>query len=1056
MYRNFGEHGWRILSAALLAVAIPVAAEAQTGQVTGTITDQNTGGPLGTVQVFLEGTSAGALSSSSGAFSLTDVPPGTYSLVAQRIGYQQAREEGVTVTAGGTTNVNISMAQAVLALQGVVATGLVDPVEGVRAPISVGRVDRDMMPVMVASGDAVESLQGRVAGVRMNRGSGQPGEGVSIMLRSPTTLRGGGSPLIVVDGVVLSGTGVASTVDIEGMDIESVEVIKGAAASSLYGSRAAAGVIAITTRDGSGMAVGDTRFTARTEYGVSQNVRGVNLNNHHAFLMDPTNSFYVDENGNQVSRANRVLPSTQIAVMDKPYPDPLYDNINAITHPGTFLSNNFSIAGNTESTNFMVSLNNLSESGILVGNNGYDRNGFRVNVDHRFMESLSMGVTMYHSRDARDDQSDTGGGGNPFIEALRAPRDVDFSVTDAQGNFLQQPDPNIPFQNPLWTEATRDFSRKGARTLAGVNMSWSPLSWFSASGSAGYDRSEREVREYIPKGTPRNVGQSGTQDGRIEFNNDRLEAWNAEAQATLRRDFGPLNVRTTVRGLMERNLEEARDVQGSNFVLAGVPTIGNIPSNERSGSSSEEEVRATGYLWDTAFDYDGKYIFTVLGRRDGSSLFGPDNRWHNYYRVAGAWRIAEEPWFNVPNLNELKLTAARGTAGGRPSFAWQYETWSLSGGIPTKGTLGNRDLAPEHTTENEFSLSAIVYDRFSVVLTHARQTTEDQLTPMPLPALTGYSTQWVNTGTIEGHSTELEFEAQVIQRPDFSWNSMVVADYSFARITEWDAPCYAQGWRWNCANIPVYGIYSRWLLKDREGLNQHDNGSAVPVADQFQVNDEGFLVWVGEGNNYWEGWDKNLWGTSTEIGGLTYQWGHPFYERTEVGLPHRTMLGTSNPTSFGWINNVRLGQLSLHAAMHAAIGGDANNRSHQFMYDTDIATAPRMDQAGKPEGLKKPIQYFRSAMGGDATYTIEDASYLKLRTLSANYLLNQNQIQGWGLGATGLESVSLGLVVRNVFTLSNYDGFDPENALNLNNRSNADGGGYPPTRNLTAEVTVTF
>src|SRR5690606_9204461 len=150
-------------------------------------------------------------------------------------------------------------------------------------------------------------------------------------------------------------------------------------------------------------------------------------------------------------------------------------------------------------------------------------------------------------------------------------------------------------------------------------------------------------------------------------------------------------------------------------------------------TSSSSEIRSTGYLVDQAFDWDGKYILTVLGRHDGSSLFGEDNRWHSYYRVAGAWRLAEEPWFNLAGVNEFKLKASRGTAGGRPSFANQYETWSVTSTGVTKGTLGNRQLRPEHTTETEVGLEMILFDKVGVELVHARQTTEHQLININLP-----------------------------------------------------------------------------------------------------------------------------------------------------------------------------------------------------------------------------------------------------------------------------------------------------------------------------------
>src|SRR5690606_36956591 len=247
----------------------------------------------------------------------------------------------------GTATIDLSLAPAVLALQEVVATGLIDPVEGLRSPITVGVVTREMMPV-VSSGSAVENLQGRIAGVYVNRGSGQPGEGTNIMLRTPTGVTQAGNPMIVVDGVIL---GEDNTTNIESLDIESMEVIKGAAAASLYGSRAAAGVIAITTGRGQGLEVGQTRFQARTGIGATQALKHDYLAQHHRFLMDPTNSFYVDFDGNPVERNQRVSLAPELAFMDKPYPGPTYNNLDAVAQPGGFQSNSFSITGNSEATN---------------------------------------------------------------------------------------------------------------------------------------------------------------------------------------------------------------------------------------------------------------------------------------------------------------------------------------------------------------------------------------------------------------------------------------------------------------------------------------------------------------------------------------------------------------------------------------------------------------------------------------------------------------------------------------------------------------------------------
>src|SRR5690606_27764315 len=167
--------------------------------------------------------------------------------------------------------------------------------------------------------------------------------------------------------------------------------------------------------------------------------------------------------------------------------------------------------------------------------------------------------------------------------------------------------------------------------------------------------------------------------------------------------------------------------------------------------------------------------------------------------------------------------------------------WDTSGGLPTKGQLGNRNLRPEHTTENEISLNAILFDKYGIELTHAWQKTIDQIVPAPLPGYVGYSSPWVNAGAVAGHSTELSIEANFIQRPNLGWNSVVIADYNYAEILEWPLPCVASlARRYNCAGEPVYGLYGFGLLQSKDQLKDHRGGEAVPYADQYQVNDEGY------------------------------------------------------------------------------------------------------------------------------------------------------------------------------------------------------------------------
>ncbi len=1062
MVRQLLRKGTGVAVAMLLAAAFPVDTHAQNGTISGTVTDQQTGGPLSTVQVYLQGTSRNTLSSATGTFTLSDIPAGTYSIVGQRIGYQEVRQDNIVIAGGQTATVNLVMSPSVLQLQEIVATGLIDPVQGVRSPISVARVDREMMPVAVA-GNAVQNLQGRVAGVQMTRQSGEPGSGTSIMLRTPTSLRGSGAPLVVVDGVILGGvTADANTTSIEGMDIESMEVIRGAAAASLYGSRAAAGVISITTRRGQALQQGQTQFSAHTEFGITEAFKIDNLPSHHHYMMNAAGTSYVNAQGVEVPRDRRAPFSTNEALqfMDKPYPGPVFDNVGSVMKPGNFQAHNFVVSQNTASTNFAASLGRTVEEGAVQENSGYYRNSVRLNLDHRFLNTMNLGMSMSHTRDGRDELEPN----NFFTQVLTAPRDVDLSVKDDAGNYLQQPNPAVVFQNPLWTQATRDGTMNSNRTMLSSNYSWNPFPWLSANALVSYDRREVVTRTYVPKGTPANVGQEGELDGEISFGHTWTDTWNAESQVSLRRDFGQLNTRVTFRGLMERDKTDTGSRSGENFILYGIPNINNTAPENRNSASASREVRATGYLVDTGLDYAGRYTVTILGRRDGSSLFGENARWRNYYRVAGAWRIAEEAWFNVRNVSELKLSYARGTAGGRPAWDSQYETWSLTAGLPTKGQLGNSNLRPEHTTENEVTLNAILFDKYGLTLTHAWQETTDQIVPAPLPGYVGYSSQIVNAGAVAGHTTEFSLEANLIQSPNVGWNSLVIADYSASKITDWPLPCDAsRTWRFDCEGEPVYGIYGFRLLESVKDLQAHRGGDAVPFANQFQVNDEGYLVWVGD-KDYRDGMvngeiQPGTWGTvSPSIGGRSYEWGIPFFEQDETGATKRPSLGEGNAVNLGWVNNLRLGNFNFHAQLHASLGGVANNRAFQDLINNGQRNYPGMDQSGKPDGLKKPIRYYREAVGsGGSTYITEKADYVKLRTLSVGYQLNQSHFERLGVDQLGISSLRLGLTGRNIFTITGYSGFDPEQALNLNNRLNSAGtGNYPATRTWTGDVTLTF
>lgn len=1021
----------------LLAAAMPASAVAQTGTIVGTITAQS-GEPLPDVQVSVRGQRQGTLSQANGRYLLIDVPAGTLTIEALRIGYSSERLE-VTVVAGETVVQDIELSVSVLVLDGLTVVGTIDPIAGNKVPFTIGKISEANLKV-AQTGSAVASLQGKIAGVSISRSSGQPGRGVNVLLRTPTSIQRSNSPMYVVDGVILGG----STIDIEAMDIVSVEVVKGAAAASLYGSRAASGVIMITTNRGLSLDEGTFQIRARTEIGSSQIPRGIPLITRHNFLQTPA-GLWVDENGAEVDRVDRVIDG--FGFIDNDYTNGIHDNLGALFNAGQFMTNTLSVSRNGEAVNFLASFNRYDEAGSLRNNSGYERNSYRLNLDGRITDDLTIGVSAFHSRSHRDDTS-----GDPFADVIRwFEPDIDLSAIDPlTGDFVQQPDINVQVDNPIWRQQSRDNFTSRSRTLASGNLNWRTFDWLSLRADFSYDRNDRNVQVYVPLGTETSSSDDPL-DGQLSKNNFWGTALNGSLSATFRRDIGPLNTRTTVRGIFEREKDESVTVTGSELAVLDLPDLS--VATVKSINSSLQEIRSTGYLADLALDYDGKYIGSLLVRRDGSSLFGVDARWNDYFRGAVAYRMAEEQWWPFEGITEFKVRGSVGTAGGRPNFADQYETWSYSGttGSVTKSTLGNKNLKPEKTREVDIGIDLTYQHKYSLQFSYVESRTEDALMQLPQPAITGYRNQWVNAGVMEGKTYELTIEAQLINTRDLSWSMTFVADQSRSEITSFDRPCFRSSIQFFCAGHSLSDMWGQRFATSLADLP----ASLDDIASQFQVNDEGLLVWVGEGNSWRDGVSGNLWGTTFSREGVTYQWGNRIVVLDDEGNPVIEKIGDSRPDlAYGWLNNVRWKGVDLHLHLQGQMGGNVyNNARQKMMQNSRHADA---DQTGKADDLKKPFGYYNQLYNGNfinPTF-VEPGWFLKVRAVSLSYTLRESLLSSLGLSRLGLNNLSIAFVGRNLFTFTDYKGYDPDIGTVLDRYDSRFT--YPNMRNFSLSFDVNF
>ena len=1083
-----------VLIAAALAPVSLLAQEAAT--VTGRVTNAQ-GQPEAAVLVRIESLNAGASTGADGTYRL--VIPGARVRAGQAVQITASRQglspvsRSVTLSPGASLTQNFQMAAQIILLEDVVVTGTAGAVEARKVPFEVGSVSGADIPVPPTN--AATALQGKVAGVTVVSGSGRPGSAPSILLRGPKSINAAGrsqEPLYIVDGVILG----SSVADIDALDIEEIEVLKGAAAASLYGSRAANGVIQITTRRGSSVPDDQVRYTFRSEYGQS------GLPNTPADLLVETHQYALTADGMFISRAGtpceylacpnfrlagQRAPSPALAnsfntYVSNPWPNGTIDQVDAFFQDGAFTQNYFAAEGRAGATNFHVSFSNLSDEGILPGLEGLTRNNFRVNVDQAIRSNLSVSAGAFYSRSDNDLFPE--GNGNPLFALTRMPAGVNLRAceddlaedctNDPQRLILQPNRENTESSNPLYELFSRQYDTDRGRFMGSANFRYSPVNWFDVDANASYDRLDRQDQDYFPKGY-RTISASPTfNEGYLDRTYLLQEAFNGSVTGTFRFDLADnIHNRTQFRYLYEQTDVDQTFTRGYEFSVGDIPTFNNTnPSNTRA-TNEVTPVRADGYFAITNFDIADRYVIDALVRNDGSSLFGSEERRQWYYRLAGAWLLSEESWFNLPAIDDLKLRYSVGTAGGRPTFAAQYETYSVSGGSIIPITLGNQALKPEYTTEHEAGVDlGFLNNRATLGVTYARSSTEDQILPVPLPSYTGFLTKWQNAGTLESNTWELSLDTRLIQRDNFSWSARVNFDRTRSEITNLNVPEFRYG-------VPGQALTNVFFARPGEelgtfyGFQFAESCSDLPSdiqgqCDQFRVNDDGFLVWTGGdeiGAGRWgEFAPASIQQAGAQLAGLN--WGHPFgavCQDRSLGTTLYCPLGRTLPDhSIGFSSTISFGGLSLYGLVDAVQGFEVYNQPLQWAVFRN--TAGLLDQTGKSEELQKPLSYYGALYGASglrpSSAFVEDGSFVKLRELSLRYTFGQDLL-GRLPGVSALDGLSLMLSGRNLKTWTDYRGFDPEVGSSGGQTGSAalgrvEGYQYPNFRTWTLGVEVNF
>ena len=1052
-----------------------------TTTITGKITDKNSNEPLIGANVFILNSDFGSATDMDGTYTI-DVPDyfvgDNYQISVSYIGYRPL-EQSITIS-NGENKLSFLVEKDVLGFSEVVVAGMVGEREKATTPLSISTISKDQVELATPT-SAEGAIRGKVAGAKIVSGSGQPGKAASIQLRGATSINSTGrsqNPLYIVDGVILSED--ASMSDIDASDIESIEVVKGAAGTSLYGARAAQGVVQITTSRGKDLAYNKTHIKFKTEMGFNELPNKIKMvQNHHYKVaegsytdengIEVSAGDYIDENGNWLDprdpQAARVLDdyittvypdsSSGIYFQDNEYKyvetgvpgsgaptllnDGGFDHLDRFFNPGQYQVSTVSIGHNTANTNFFTSFRTTKEPGVLHNLKGYNRNSLRVNLDHSLAERLEFSSSTYVSQSESDEVLEDSG--SPFFGLTFIPPSVDLLAVDTE-NYEQEelggtwspiydqifvrPDPMNPMgSNPIYNLLYQDRNRIRNRFLSNVSLSYVPLSWLSVQANLSIDRSDNQFIEYLPRDYKTPFGASG--NGLVYQYRSNSQATNGDLTASFSHDLEELSLRAKLRYLFENDKFEDLTASGNNLAVVDVPSL-DVATEGQDVGSSKTEISSEGYYFIGGADYQEKYITDILLRRDGSSLFGSNERWQNYYRTSFAWRISEEEFWPVKDIvDEFKLRFSQGTAGNRPDFVAQYETYSVSGGVISKETLGNKDLKPEFSTESEFGVDFSLYNRFLVQLTYANSTIEDQILLVPLPGYLGYSYQWQNAGTLSSNTFEFSLNGVLAEGNNYSWTGNFLFDKTKQKITEFNLPAYtwapegSQGMNVfiNQADEELGTLYGYKFITERSDLPSFVDQS------QFEQNDDGYIVWVGDGNSYQDGISQTLWGSSGTLystdstSSQSFDWGIPIIYTEDDGNQFVNIGSTIPDFNYSFSSNFNYGNWTLYALFEGQSGGQIYNMTRQWgMRDHKSA---EVDQADKSEGDMKPTVYYDKLYNvrQPTSHFVEDGTYLKLQELAIRYKTN--------LSMVGFDNnFTVGFVGRNLLTFSKYQGYDPD------------------------------
>lgn len=898
--------------------------------ISGTVSDES--GPLPGATIIVKGTTNGVTTGFDGKYSIKVGNLENKLLVFSSLGYK-------TVSVKLNTDnqlVDMVLQEDLLSLDEVIITGTSGIATKKQLGSAITSITADDLSDSKAIVSVGEALQGQVAGAYISRNSGNPSGGMSIRLRGASTLSGSSDPLYIIDGVVvnnrsnqaidLGGYTQNRLVDINPNDIERIEILKGAAAAAIYGSRASNGVVQIFTKKGK---IGAPKIT----YTASVNVNKIRKNL-------PYNDAQLEWDANGVA-----VPATR------------YNYQDYIFTSGTGYENSLSINGGTEKTKYAFSGSLYKNEGI-VRNTDFGRKTLRLRIDQELYSWLDLSVGSFISSNKSNDMPN--GKNYGPITALIFADNTNDQDPDEFGNY-----PNIG----LWMPSPRetidriDASQKNFRSISDIQLKLSPFEGFKVNYTFGFDHSNTEGLLFVPRGV------NTRPNGRSEKATINSNMYNSDFNMSYQFDINDKIKSTTGFGYSyqyEKN--EAFGVKNDQVgPIDGV--IVTDPSNAIGGADFRSEASYWGGFLQQTFAYNDRIFLTIAGRIDGASTFGENERQQFYPKISASYNISDEDFWNNSLINTLKLRAAWGQAGNLTALSpyqifTNYNQQNYNGNIGYFPSLlqGNENLKPERQTELEFGFDMAMFNnKLSLEFSYYNQEVEDLLIGRSLSPSTGFGNRFDNIGTMTNKGFELLLKAKPING-DFNWNVIATLSHNKNTVTHVEGGRLSLGMFGTSVaqtNEPIGSFYGTFFARDANGANLLDSNGFVQRARghyEETVLSDGETVLVAV-----EDYDAN---------------GQP------SGTLLKKIIGDPNPDFVASITNeFEYKNLGFRFQLDFIQGNDVMSWDKRmgYLFKGGQQTAQELN-GDVPKGSSRPNFFIFESF-------IEDGSYIKLREVALFYNL---------------------------------------------------------------------